>query len=69
SQSLPAQPTINLSPITVGGCRTDKDWEYEVESPGSLFALNARTGELEWEFKPIPDEEAKKTGTANIWTA
>ena len=35
-----------------------KDWEYEVESPGSLFALNARTGELEWEFKPIPDEEA-----------
>ena len=46
-----------------------KDWEYEVESPGSLFALNARTGELEWEFKPIPDEEAGKTGTANIWTA
>ena len=60
-------PTVIGDKLIVGWA--GKDWEYEVESPGSLFALNARTGELEWEFKPIPDEEAKKTGTANIWTA
>ena len=60
-------PTVIGDKLIVGWA--GKDWEYEVESPGSLFALNARTGELEWEFKPIPDEEAGKTGTANIWTA
>ena len=67
-------PLSQLQPPTVIGDKlivgwAGKDWEYEVESPGSLFALNARTGELEWEFKPIPDDEALKTGTANIWTA
>ena len=67
-------PLSQLQPPTVIGDKlivgwAGKDWEYEVESPGSLFALNARTGELEWEFKPIPDSEAGKTGTANIWTA
>ena len=67
-------PLSQLQPPTVIGDKlivgwAGKDWEYEVESPGSLFALNARTGELEWEFKPIPEEEAGKTGTANIWTA
>ena len=67
-------PLSQLQPPTVIGDKlivgwAGKDWEYEVESPGSLFALNARTGELEWEFKPIPDEEAGNTGTANIWTA
>ena len=60
-------PTVIGDKLIVGWA--GKDWEYEVESPGSLFALNARTGELEWEFKPIPEEEAGKTGTANIWTA
>ena len=67
-------PLSQLQPPTVIGDKlivgwAGKDWEYEVESPGSLFALNARTGELEWEFKPIPEDEAGKTGTANIWTA
>ena len=67
-------PLSQLQPPTVIGDKlivgwAGKDWEYEVESPGSLFALNARTGALEWEFKPIPDDEANKTGTANIWTA
>ena len=60
-------PTVIGDKLIVGWA--GKDWEYEVESPGSLFALNARTGELEWEFKPIPDDEAGNTGTANIWTA
>nr|WP_226942072.1 PQQ-binding-like beta-propeller repeat protein [Pseudomonas lundensis] len=60
-------PTVIGDKLIVGWA--GKDWEYEVESPGSLFALNARTGELEWEFKPIPPEEEGKTGTANIWTA
>jgi quinoprotein glucose dehydrogenase len=45
-------PTVIGDKLIVGWA--GKDWEYEVESPGSLFALNARTGELEWEFKPIP---------------
>jgi quinoprotein glucose dehydrogenase len=35
-------------------------------SPGTLFALDARSGALRWTFESIPEEVAGKTGMANI---
>lgn len=35
-------------------------------SPGTLFALDARSGALRWSFETIPEEIAGKTGMANI---
>ncbi|WP_299364772.1 pyrroloquinoline quinone-dependent dehydrogenase [uncultured Paracoccus sp.] len=46
-----------------------KDWAYSVAPPGSLLAIDARTGELLWEASFIPEELISRTGTANIWTA
>lgn len=37
-------------------------------SPGTLFALDARSGALRWSFEAIPEEIAGKTGMANIAT-
>ena len=46
-----------------------KDWESTVEPPGSVFAVDARTGALKWTFQPIPSEERGSTGTANVWAS
>ena len=67
-------PLSQLQPPTVIGDKlvlgwSGKDWAYAEAPPGAVFALNARTGDLEWEFKPIPDDVAAQTGTANVWTA
>ncbi|HWV54710.1 PQQ-binding-like beta-propeller repeat protein [Pseudorhodoplanes sp.] len=35
-------------------------------SPGTLFALDARSGALRWTFESIPEEVAGKTGMANV---
>ena len=67
-------PLSQLQPPTVVGDRlligwAGKDWAYAEAPPGAVFALNARTGELEWEFNPIPKDVEARTGTANVWTA
>lgn len=64
--SLLQPPTVVGDHLILGWA--GKDWAYEKAPPGSLFSLNARTGALEWTFKPIPDDVAAATGTANIWT-
>lgn len=38
-------------------------------SPGTLFALDARTGALRWTFETIPEDIAGKTGMANVSAA
>ncbi|HSP23895.1 MAG TPA: PQQ-binding-like beta-propeller repeat protein [Saliniramus sp.] len=45
------------------------DWKYSVAPPGNLLAIDARTGELLWEARFVPEEMVPRTGTANIWTA
>lgn len=35
-------------------------------SPGSLFAIDARTGTLRWTFNSIPEDVNAKTGHANV---
>jgi len=35
---------------------------------GFVRAFDTRTGELKWEFDPIPPEHAHDTGAANVWS-
>ncbi|BBI61021.1 hypothetical protein HSBAA_23270 [Vreelandella sulfidaeris] len=44
------------------------DWAYEQTPPGTVFSINARTGEREWTFQALSDEVREQSGTANVWT-
>ena len=46
-----------------------KDWAEAVDSPGQVFALDARTGALRWSFETLPKDLFPKTGTANVWAS
>ena len=35
---------------------------------GMVRAFDVRSGELRWEFSPIPADKAKLTGAANVWS-
>ncbi|WP_253272870.1 pyrroloquinoline quinone-dependent dehydrogenase [Halomonas sp. PR-M31] len=66
-------PLSLLQPPTVIGDRlilgwAGKDWAYEQAPPGTVFALNARTGEREWTFEALPEDLREKSGTSNVWT-
>ncbi|MDI3262130.1 MAG: pyrroloquinoline quinone-dependent dehydrogenase [Fulvimonas sp.] len=66
-------PLSVLQPPTVVGDRlilgwAGMDWVYTQEPPGTVFALDARTGRLEWTFQVLSEEMRKKSGTANVWT-
>jgi len=37
-------------------------------SDGFVRGFDARTGDLVWEFNPIPPERVNETGAANVWT-
>lgn len=59
-------PTVVGNHLLVGWA--GKDWAYAEAPPGTVFSVNAQTGELEWTFEAIPAEIRKRTGTANVWT-
>lgn len=65
--SLLQPPTVFDDQLFLGWA--GKDWEYSVASPGTVFALDARTGERNWEVDFIPRDMREETGTANVWTA
>lgn len=65
--SLLQPPTVYKDYLFVGWA--GKDWEDAEAPPGTVFALDARTGALRWTFDSIPAEIAKKTGTANVWAS
>ena len=67
-------PLSLLQPPTAYGDRlfvgwAGKDWEYAVASPGTVFALDARSGDKLWEVNFIPPEMRPRTGTANVWAS
>lgn len=67
-------PLSVLQPPTVVGDHlifgwAGKDWAYKEAPPGTLFSVNAHTGDLEWTFHALPPDMEKKSGTANVWTA
>ncbi len=54
-------PLSLLQPPTVAGDHlilgwAGKDWAYAQAPPGTLFSLNARTGDLEWTFHALDAE-------------
>ncbi|WP_422732312.1 pyrroloquinoline quinone-dependent dehydrogenase [Leclercia pneumoniae] len=64
--SILQPPTVVGDHLIVGWA--GKDWAYAEAPPGSVFSINARTGEREWTFDAIPADIRKRTGTANVWT-
>jgi len=65
--SLLQPPTVVGDHLIIGW--SGKDWAFAEAPPGTVFSVNARTGELEWTFHAIPEDIRQKTGTANVWTA
>ncbi|RCV92264.1 pyrroloquinoline quinone-dependent dehydrogenase [Vreelandella rituensis] len=66
-------PLSLLQPPTVVGDRlilgwAGMDWAYAQAPPGTVFAINARTGELEWTFQALSEQMREQSGTANVWT-
>lgn len=60
-------PTVSGDQLFVGWAGWD--WQYSQAPPGTVFALDARTGELNWNLNFLPEEMRAKSGTANVWTA
>ncbi len=65
--SLLQPPTIVGDHVVIGWA--GNDWDWAEAPPGSVFSVNAQTGELEWTFDTIPEDIRERTGTANVWTA
>lgn len=66
-------PLSLLQPPTVVGDRlilgwAGKDWETSQAPAGTVFSINARTGELEWTFEALSEEMRERSGTTNVWT-
>ncbi|EMR0521792.1 pyrroloquinoline quinone-dependent dehydrogenase [Klebsiella pneumoniae] len=64
--SILQPPTVVGNHLLVGWA--GKDWAYAEAPPGTVFSINAQTGEREWSFEAIPADIRKRTGTANVWT-
>ncbi len=64
--SLLQPPTVVGDHLILGWA--GKDWASEQAPPGTVFSINARTGEREWSFNALSEEMREKSGTANVWT-
>ena len=60
-------PTVYKDSLFIGWA--GKDWESEKAPPGTVFSVDARTGEMKWTFEAIPSEMWDRTGTANVWAS
>jgi quinoprotein glucose dehydrogenase len=40
----------------------------QTANDGMVRAFDVRTGEMKWEFNPIPPEHVDETGAANVWS-
>ncbi|WP_223146183.1 PQQ-binding-like beta-propeller repeat protein [Pusillimonas sp. ANT_WB101] len=65
--SILQPPTVYKNQLFIGWA--GKDWEDSEAPPGTVFAVDAQTGKLNWTFHAIPPEVAKQTGTANVWAS
>jgi quinoprotein glucose dehydrogenase len=65
--SILQPPTIFNNEIITGW--SGQDWTQAVQPPGSVFALDAQTGKLNWKFDAIPPDLNPKTGTSNVWSS
>jgi quinoprotein glucose dehydrogenase len=60
-------PTVYKDTLFVGWA--GKDWAEEVAPPGTVFALDARSGKKLWEFRALDAQTARTSGTANVWAS
>ena len=65
--SILQPPTVYKDRLFIGWA--GKDWADKEAPPGTVFAVNAQTGKLEWTFAALPKDAAKQTGTANVWAS
>ncbi|WP_309085627.1 pyrroloquinoline quinone-dependent dehydrogenase [Chelativorans sp.] len=65
--SILQPPTVYKDRLYIGWA--GKDWVESEAPPGTVFAVDARTGELEWTFESIPKKMQARTGTANVWAS
>ncbi|MEM7464581.1 MAG: pyrroloquinoline quinone-dependent dehydrogenase [Pseudomonadota bacterium] len=65
--SLLQPPTVFKDMLFLGWA--GKDWADAEAPPGTVFALDARTGELRWTFRTMVDPVASKSGTGNVWAS
>ncbi len=63
-------PTVYKNTLFIGWA--GKDWVDEGAPPGTVFAVDAQTGKLNWTFHALADltpDQLAKTGTANVWAS
>ena len=65
--SILQPPTVYRNQLFIGWA--GKDWAEAVQPPGSVFAVDAETGKLNWKLDTIPPDLDPKTGTSNVWTS
>ena len=65
--SILQPPTVYKNTLFIGWA--GKDWADAEAPPGRVFAVDAETGQLKWTFDALPAEQAKTTGTADVWTS
>ncbi|HJU21270.1 MAG TPA: PQQ-binding-like beta-propeller repeat protein, partial [Casimicrobiaceae bacterium] len=65
--SILQPPTVYKDMLYIGWA--GKDWAYEEAPPGTVFAVDAQTGKLDWTFDALPKQDAQTTGTSNVWAS
>jgi len=65
--SLLQPPTVYNDTLFLGWA--GKDWTHAAAPPGSIFALDARSGDMKWMFNALPKHVIESTGTANVWAS
>lgn len=65
--SILQPPTVYKDTLYIGWA--GKDWADAEAPPGTIFAVDARTGALKWTFNALPEDIRRKTGTANVWAS
>jgi quinoprotein glucose dehydrogenase len=65
--SILQPPTVYKDTLYIGWA--GKDWARSEAPPGTVFAVDARTGKLKWTFHALPPDVAKESGTANVWAS
>ncbi len=58
-------PTVYKNLLFVGWA--GRDWAFKTTPPGIVFALDAQTGALKWQFDPLTPDLEKRTGKINVW--
>jgi quinoprotein glucose dehydrogenase len=65
--SILQPPTVYKDLLYIGWA--GKDWADKEAPPGTVFAVDAQTGKLQWTFDALPRNAEKQTGTSNVWAS